>query len=426
MWKRIGAFLLTAALLFSGICWPAGQDVPKSARAVETYMVYFDSQGGSQVDPVTGLTSGSYISNLPIPVWDGYIFDGWYTDTNYTNRFTSYTSVTNNMVLFAKWREKTIVTLKASYATTAAVIGSLLDKEKITVVATYIDNTTKTLESKDFDIVDSKVANAGTNYFTVRAGSGGITASFTVLGIQEITYTVAFYSNGGSAVSPIAGIKENGTISMPAEPYWSGYEFQGWYLDNNTFKEPFNSDYKITKNLIVFAKWEKLEVIVETPVYKLNATDLSLKVNEQKSLFIKSYDPYLEMSYFSDDNNVATVTTGGIVEGKKPGFATIYVVTPEGSMLECQVAVSGSILAKSIKLNATSKSLKVKKTFQIKTTFSPSTVSSKKLSYSSSNKKIAKVSSSGKVTALKKGTCYISVKTKDGSKLTKKIKIKVY
>lgn len=424
MWKRIGAFLLTAALLLSGICWPAGQDVPKSARAVETYMVYFDSQGGSQVDPVTGITSGSYISNLPTPVWDGYIFDGWYTDTNYTIRFTSYTQVTNNMVLFAKWTEKAIVTLKASYATTAAVIGSLLDKDKITVVATYIDNTTKVLTSKDFEIVDSKVTYAGTNYFTVQAGNAW--ASFTVLGIQEPTYTVAFYSNGGSAVSPISGIKENGTISMPAEPYWNGYEFQGWYLDNNTFKEPFNSEYKITKNLIVFAKWEKLEVIVETPVYKLNATDLSLKVNEQKSLFIKSYDPYLEMEYFSDNNNVATVTTGGIVEGKSPGFATIYVITPEGNMLECQVVVSGSIMAKSIKLNATSKNLKVGKTFQIKTTFSPSSVSSKKLSYSSSNKKIAKVSSSGKVTALKKGTCYISVKTKDGSKLTKKIKIRVY
>jgi uncharacterized repeat protein (TIGR02543 family) len=297
-----------------------------------------------------------------------------------------------------------------------------LDREKLTVQAVYSDGGTKTLTTAEYELVDSKVEKLGNNTFTVQVGT--IKASFTVLGITEPTYSVTFLSNGGSSVAAVTGIKENQTISLPAEPFRIDYEFQGWYLDNNTFTKEFTAEYKITENIIVFAKWEKLEVIIENPTYNLNTEGISLKVNEQKSVFVESYDPGLEMQFFSSNSKVATVNSEGIVEGKKKGKATIYVLPPEGELLECSVVVAG-VQAKSIKLNATSKTLSVKKTFQIKTTFSPSNVSSKKLSYTSSNKKVAKVSSTGKVTAVKKGTCYITVKTKDGSNLKKKIKITV-
>lgn len=423
MKKRISVLLLAAVLLMTSISWPVIPAEPFKAEAAETYMVYFDTQGGSQIDAITNLSYGAYLNSLPTPTKDGYIFDGWYNDLNYTTQFSSYSRVYSNMILFAKWREKTIVSITASYSATTAIVDTLLDKEKITVKATYIDGTTKTLESKDFEIVDSKVSNYGSNLFTVQVGS--VTTTFSVLGIQEPQYTVSFYSNGGSYVEPISGIKENQTISMPATPNREGYEFKGWYLDNNTFGTEFTSEYKITKSIIVFAKWEKLEVIVEKPVYELNTEDLELKVNEQKSLFIESYDEYLETEYFSENDSIAKVNSEGIVEGVGVGFTTIYVITPEGEMLECFVAVEG-VQAKSLKLNATSKKLKRKKTFQIKATISPSNVSSKKLKYSSTNSKIAKVNSKGKVTALKKGICYIKVKTTDGSKLTKQIKITVY
>lgn len=423
MWKRLKVLFLTAVLFVAGISWPQFPGEPAKVEAAETYMIYFDSQGGSQVDPVTNLSYGSYLSTLPVPVKEGYIFEGWYTDLNYTTQFYAYSGIYENKVLFAKWREKTIVSISASYQDTTAIKDSLLDKDKITVKAVYSDGTTKILESKDFEVVDSKVENYGYNYFVVEAGNA--TAYFYVQGIQEPLYSVSFYSNGGSYIAPITGIKADQTISMPAEPTKEGYEFKGWYLDNNTFSNQFTSEYKITKSVIVFAKWEKLEVIIEEPEYELNATDLELKVNEQKSLFIESYDEFLEVDYFSEDSDIATVSSEGIVEGKTPGTVTIYVITPEGEMLECTVVVEGAV-AKSIKLNATSKKLKKGKSFQIKTTFSPSNVTSKKLKYTSTNKKVAKVSSTGKVTALKKGTCTIKVQTTSGRKLTKNLKITVY
>lgn len=66
-------------------------------------------------------------------------------------------------------------------------------------------------------------------------------------------------------------------------------------------------------------------------------------------------------------------------------------------------------------------SLKVKKKLFLKTTVAPVT-SRQKVTYSSSNKKIAEVTSKGVITAKKKGTVVITVKS---GKKTVKIKVKV-
>ena len=79
-----------------------------------------------------------------------------------------------------------------------------------------------------------------------------------------------------------------------------------------------------------------------------------------------------------------------------------------------------------IKLNKTSVTIYVGETYKLKATVSPSNASNKKVTWSSSDKKIATVSSSGKVTAKKAGKVTITVKAKDGSgkKATCKVTVK--
>ena len=67
--------------------------------------------------------------------------------------------------------------------------------------------------------------------------------------------------------------------------------------------------------------------------------------------------------------------------------------------------------------------LKVKKTKKIKVTL-PKNTASYKISFKSSNKKIVKVDSKGKVKALKKGKAKITVKTFNGKKKTIKVTVK--
>lgn len=81
--------------------------------------------------------------------------------------------------------------------------------------------------------------------------------------------------------------------------------------------------------------------------------------------------------------------------------------------------------ATSLKTNVTKKTLKKGASYTIKATLKPALADEKKVSFTSSNKKVATVNSKGKVVAKKKGTCTITVKTTDGSKLVKKVKITV-
>ena len=76
-----------------------------------------------------------------------------------------------------------------------------------------------------------------------------------------------------------------------------------------------------------------------------------------------------------------------------------------------------------MKRNKSKKTLKVGKTFKIKVKF-PKNTASKKITFTSSKKSVAKVSSNGTVTALKKGTTTITVKTFNGKKAKIKIVVK--
>ncbi|MGN0463634.1 MAG: Ig-like domain-containing protein [Acutalibacteraceae bacterium] len=128
----------------------------------------------------------------------------------------------------------------------------------------------------------------------------------------------------------------------------------------------------------------------------------------------------------SSDKSVATVDSNGVVKGKSAGTAVITCTTNDGSYkASCVVAVNKYVDTKSVKLNKSSKTLYVTDKYTLKATVSPSNASNKGVKWSSSDKSVAKVSSSGVVTAVGKGTATITCKTKDGGyKATCKITVK--
>lgn len=107
-------------------------------------------------------------------------------------------------------------------------------------------------------------------------------------------------------------------------------------------------------------------------------------------------------------NNTASFTV------KKSQIYTLYAMDDNGVQEIQQIKVTVPTLTNA-KLSATKKTLKKGKTYQLKTTVSPSNLYTKK-TYKTSNKSIATVSSSGKITAKKKGKAKITVKITDGTK----------
>jgi len=95
------------------------------------------------------------------------------------------------------------------------------------------------------------------------------------------TYTVTFNSNGGSNVQSITGITSGSTIILPQDPTRIGYNFSGWFTDNNTFQNQFTSSTPVTSIITVFAKrandpyyigtWGGVEFRVENVADKAHA-----------------------------------------------------------------------------------------------------------------------------------------------------------
>jgi len=80
-----------------------------------------------------------------------------------------------------------------------------------------------------------------------------------------------------------------------------------------------------------------------------------------------------------------------------------------------KVIVDKRIKVKSIKLNKKKITLKRKQSIKLKATIKPKNATNKKIKWTSSNKKVVKVNSKGKITALRKGRAKIYAKAKDGS-----------
>jgi uncharacterized protein YjdB len=126
----------------------------------------------------------------------------------------------------------------------------------------------------------------------------------------------------------------------------------------------------------------------------------------------------------TSDSSVITVDQGGNLKALKEGIAVITVTTTEGNYKDiCVVIVkkgeNNDIKISSIRLNKTVLRIDTGKFEKVVPIFTPGNVKDKSVTWKSSNSKVAKVTSDGRVIGLSKGTATITVTTKDGSKSAK-------
>lgn len=156
---------------------------------------------------------------------------------------------------------------------------------------------------------------------------------------------------------------------------------------------------------------------------KLNKSKVTLGVKEKFTLTAEIAPANATdqaITWKSSNSKVAAVSAKGVVTAKKKGTATI-TATADGKSVSCKVTVKAA--PKKITLNAKSKSIKAGKTFKIKVKL-PKNTASNKITYTSSNKKVATVSAAGQVKGVKKGKATITVKTFNGKKAKLKITVK--
>ena len=157
---------------------------------------------------------------------------------------------------------------------------------------------------------------------------------------------------------------------------------------------------------------------------KLNVSSLTLR-RKQATTKVKVSMAYGDSikSWASSNKKIVTVYKNGKIKaGTKTGTAKITVTLKSGKKATLKVKVQ-TAKVKTTKISGLKKKLTIKKgkSVTLKPVVSPIT-SQEKVTYRSSNKKIATVSSKGVVKGRRKGTVTITVRS---GKVTKKIKITV-
>ena len=154
---------------------------------------------------------------------------------------------------------------------------------------------------------------------------------------------------------------------------------------------------------------------------KISAISLSIKVNYTAQLtctVLPSNASDKSVTWISSNSKVCVVLQSGKVTAKATGTSTITVTTADGSKkATCKITVTQPVT--SIKLNKASLTILKGKTFKLIPSIYPANASNKKVVWKSSNKALATVSSTGIITAKKKGTATVTVTTFDGKKTAK-------
>ncbi|WP_051412162.1 Ig-like domain-containing protein [Halonatronum saccharophilum] len=159
------------------------------------------------------------------------------------------------------------------------------------------------------------------------------------------------------------------------------------------------------------------EDVVRVTGVSIEEDDQSIKEGEEVQLTttVEPEDATNDgVSWSSDDENIATVDSNGLVSGVSVGEATITVTTDDGNYHASIVITVDPIEVTGVSIDQEDQSIEDGTTTHLTVTIEPDNATDKSVSWSSSDEGIAIVDQDGLVTAQGEGTAIITVTTDDG------------
>ena len=163
-----------------------------------------------------------------------------------------------------------------------------------------------------------------------------------------------------------------------------------------------------------------ITVDIKATKITLDKTNINLtneKYSDKITAKIEPSEASDKVKYTSSDTSIATVSSDGVVTAVGSGTCKITAAPTDGSKVTASCDVTVDIKTTGMKLDKTNYTFNKAETIKINPVITPSKAS-KKLTWASSNTKVAIVSSDGKVTPVGKGTCKITATTTDGTNLS--------
>jgi len=257
---------------------------------------------------------------LATPSKQGYVFDGWYDNADLTG--SAYTSdrlknLASDVTLYAKWSPAQYkitydLGLGSTYATMPAYSDTYtVDSPVVLPVPVWTGHTFKSWDLN------------GTNITT----TAGLLGDVTVKAIwNEDVFKITYKLNNGTlpdedyATTHYYGVSE----SLPT-PKRSGYDFKGWYMDENFTTATYKTvDATVSEDVTFYARWT---LNTYTIYYNLGSAknnggtfdkeSQTFNVNEDVELNVPTWEGHTFKGWVTEDNEVITKISKGTYKDMK-------------------------------------------------------------------------------------------------------------
>ena len=257
---------------------------------------------------------------LATPSKQGYVFDGWYDNADLTG--SAYTSdrlknLASDVTLYAKWSPAQYkitydLGLGSTYATMPAYSDTYtVDSPVVLPIPVWTGHTFKSWDLN------------GTNITT----TAGLLGDVTVKAIwNEDVFKITYKLNNGTlpdedyATTHYYGVSE----SLPT-PKRSGYDFKGWYMDENFTTATYKTvDATVSEDVTFYARWT---LNTYTIYYNLGSAknnggtfdkeSQTFNVNEDVELNVPTWEGHTFKGWVTEDNEVITKINKGTYKDMK-------------------------------------------------------------------------------------------------------------
>ncbi len=272
----------------------------------------------------------TYIS-LNNPSKDGYKFIGWFSETTYEHSYYSIkgTKLSNDITLYACFSKIEYIPVykithdyyKKIYTQIGTVGYYDIMTQEMYGFTELIENFNSGYNLENYSIQDKNdnnfrlITTMGKNFCLKSAGIPDHIA------IYNTFYSIKYELNGGKKLVALYNYyntkSELASSSIPI-PFKYGYQFVGYYLDENFTSTPASSDF-VASDITLYAKFSELKFA--KAYYK--TTDF-YKIIDKKVDTISYYE-HEGTYYYSEDLNSLT--------SKVSGATTFSVISTGGSII---------------------------------------------------------------------------------------------
>ena len=219
----------------------------------KTYDVLFELNGGTMEEDIEMTCELGEVYTLPKPVKEGFVFEGWYRNSDFTGSSMSVLKISDaedakNVILYAKYRP--IVFYEVTYELNGGMITG--------------NSVVRVEENTEFNLpVPTKSGHRFLGWYESESFSGAkyeslrVTKNTTLYAKFEpiIYHDVVLELNGGIINCETSLRIEEGTEFTLPTPTKSGYAFMGWYKTSDFTGNPTAASISVDENINLYAKY---------------------------------------------------------------------------------------------------------------------------------------------------------------------------